>query len=172
MAMSRARFETGPTHEDNDSEHNSDCCDYAGFPCANHSHSPIQGIRTIKYTNLTGTKSCPIFTLQALFCVPGDKKMRGATINGVKVGRLRAGKRGRHSRPALRERDQRGSVRLAYPCGEYIRIFQYIERLIALQRGRLYRTKHTVRCIKAEVFIRFQPNNLYRNRFVAAFPKA
>ena len=45
-------------------------------------------------------------------------------------------------------------------------------RLIALQRGRLYRTKHTVRCIKAEVFIRFQPNNLYRNRFVAAFPKA
>ncbi|PYU79543.1 MAG: hypothetical protein DMG50_23575 [Acidobacteria bacterium] len=61
---------------------------------------------------------------------------------------------------------------MAYPCGEYIRIFQYIERLIALQRGRLYRTKHTVRCIKAEVFIRFQPNNLYRNRFVAAFPKA
>ena len=83
LAMSRARFETRPTHEDNDSEHNSECCDYAGFPCANHGHSPIQGIRIIKYTNLTGTKSCPIFTPQALFCVPGDKKMRVVTINGV-----------------------------------------------------------------------------------------
>jgi len=38
-----------------------------------------------------------IFTPQLPFWTPGDKKMRGVTIKGSEVGRLRSEKRGRQN---------------------------------------------------------------------------